>query len=532
MSELGRRRRAAGAALGGAALMVATACGTDAAGGGSGELIVLGTNQAVTSLDPASTWETGSWDAIRGFNQQLLVITPTSAVPKPDAASSCDWQAGGNTVYTCTLRKGLKFSNGHTLSSSDVVFSINRMQKIKNPNGPWPLLDTMKSVKASGSRKVTFTLKSTDTTFPLKLSTSAAAIVDEQVYPADRPLARTDKPVGSGLYQVEKVEFDKKKAIKTLRMVPNKNYRGAEELKNDGVTLKIYTTPADGLKALQGGRVDAVKSLGATEIDKLRKRQSDSDAPKLYSASVASNHSLVLDVKDKVIGRLPVRQALAYLVDRKKIASEVHQGTVDPLYSMIPLGLTGHGTAFNDRYGDVPDVAEARKVLTRAGITQPVAFTVTYPTGRPEMLREAQELERQLEQGGLFEVTMADVAWEKFIAERNKNKYAVSINTWFADLPDPDNFIGPLLVQGAFAGRYRNAEISDRLLPRTQKENDRAETIEDFLRIERIAAREVPMIPLTQGKDYMTAEPDILGVQWTLDTSGITRYWNFERETN
>lgn len=71
-----------------------------------------------------------------------------------------------------------------------------------------------------------------------------------------------------------------------------------------------------------------------------------------------------------MVSKAAVRKAVAQVVDRPAIAHKVYKDTVEPLYSMVPKGLTGHTTGFFDDYGD-PSATKARKILTEAGISTP-----------------------------------------------------------------------------------------------------------------------------------------------------------------
>ena len=53
-------------------------------------------------------------------------------------------------------------------------------------------------------------------------------------------------------------------------------------------------------------------------------------------------------MNDPVAGKLGVRKAIAYLLDRDALVEDVYQGTAEPLYSIVPAGITGHNTAFFD----------------------------------------------------------------------------------------------------------------------------------------------------------------------------------------
>ena len=117
----------------------------------------------------------------------LMNFVPGSGDLKPDIAQRCDFTAP--TTYTCKLKPNLKFANGHALTSSDVKFSIDRENKINDPNGPQSLLANLDSVATPDPSTVDFKLKlPNDQTFPQVLATNAGPIIDEEVFPPDKVL--------------------------------------------------------------------------------------------------------------------------------------------------------------------------------------------------------------------------------------------------------------------------------------------------------------------------------------------------------
>ena len=103
---------------------------------------------------------------------------------EPDIAESAEFTAP--TEYTVKLKPGLKFANGHDLTSSDVKFTFDRQVKINDENGPSSLLYNLDSTDAVDDTTVVFHLKSgNDQVFPQILSSPAGPIVDEEVFSAD-----------------------------------------------------------------------------------------------------------------------------------------------------------------------------------------------------------------------------------------------------------------------------------------------------------------------------------------------------------
>ena len=112
---------------------VLAACGGSDSGGSSGDAIVVGTTDRFTAtkeapapLDPAYAYDVGTWNILRQTVQTLMVQPSGDGDPVPEAAESCGFTDSGNERYACTLRKGLKFSNGDPITATDVKFSIDR----------------------------------------------------------------------------------------------------------------------------------------------------------------------------------------------------------------------------------------------------------------------------------------------------------------------------------------------------------------------------------------------------------------------
>jgi peptide/nickel transport system substrate-binding protein len=102
----------------------------------------------------------------------------------PDLAESAEFTSPNE--YTVKLPAGLKWANGHDLTSSDVKFSFDRNLKIADPNGASSLLYNLDSVSTPDATTVVFKLKTdNDQVFPFILTSFPGAIVDEEVFSAD-----------------------------------------------------------------------------------------------------------------------------------------------------------------------------------------------------------------------------------------------------------------------------------------------------------------------------------------------------------
>ena len=494
------------------ALCSSCSSGSDSKQGGHP---VMGTTDLVSDLDPAGAYDQGSLTLFGNTFQTLLSFPPGQDQPEPDAAKSCAFAPGGK-VYTCVVRSGLKFSNGDALTAQDVAYSFNRVKRINSPAGPDPLLSGLDSTTAAGDT-VTFRLSAPDATFPMKISSGAGEIVDSKVYPADRLLGG-NKIVGSGPYELADYT-----AHKQAVLAINPNYRGSAKVANAGATVKYYGTGRELAAALKDKQVDFVPRDLPPAVENAY--QNSSSGYQTLAVSSGIENIMVFDATHDPFDQPAVRKAVALLVDRAKLADTVFQHTVDPLYSLVPQGVIGHSTAFFDEYGPDPDPQAAEQDLKQAAVHTPVKFTLSYSTG-PAPGPEAQELARELNSSGLFDVSLQQVktlgdlraGWEK-------NKYDAFTVGWSADYPDPDDFIAPLLqAQGVFSNGYRNDSI-DTWLEQSRTMTNRADADGLFAKIQKQEAADVPILPLWQSKDYAVSVSTVQGTALSTNASGVTCLW-------
>ncbi|WP_333776113.1 ABC transporter substrate-binding protein [Streptomyces sp. IBSBF 3136] len=488
--------------------------------------IVVGTTSAPSTLDPAGAWD-GSWELYRNIFQTLLAYPNGATTPQPDAAESCSFTDSASRTYRCKLRAGMKFADGDALNAEAVRHSINRIRTINAPGGPAGLLGSLDKVEAVGDREVVFHLNQSDATFPFVLATPAMSIVDPDDYPAGS-LRKDGKVFGSGPYKLQSYEEEKQAVL-----VRNDQYRGFADRQNNAVTIRYFQDSSSMVKALRDKQIDVTyRGLAADDIIDLQ-RQGNSDL-QLFDGAGTDISYLVFNPKDSWAKQPAVRKAVAQVVDRGAIAHKVYRDTVDPLYSMVPRGLTAHTTAFFDDFGD-PSVAKARRILSGAGITQRVPLTFWYTTDRygSETAVMFRELKRQLEASGLFTITLKSRPWKTYVVGYQKGEYPVFGRGWFPDFPDADNFIAPFVGDhNALGTPYPNKQITSVLLPRSRAQSDRARVVKDLEAAQQIMVNDARLVPLWQGRQYVAASDDVSGGEQALDPSTIMMMWELHRKTS
>jgi len=504
-----------------------TGCGTDSGdSGGTGSKVVMGMSDDVLATDPASGYDPGSWLLFNNVFQSLLSFPNGGTEPEPEAAKSCAFTDASTKVYRCTLKDGLKFSNGDSLTSEDVKFSFDRMLMINDDAGPAIMFPMLDKVETPDEKTVLFRLKVPDATFPSKIASGAGSIVDHSQYDGNK-LRKDGKAVGSGPYKLDSYGHDE--AVFSV----NENYKGTAKVKNSGVTLKFFHGDQAKLKkALQDDKIDiAYRGLTANDVADIQNADNNSGVEVVEGSSAEVQH-LVFNMKDPVAGKLGVRKAIAYLLDRDALIKDVYQGTATPLYSIIPAGIAGHNTAFFDTYGASPSPAKAAAALKAEGISGKVKLTLWSTPSRygPATDQELKEIAKQLNASGLFDADVKSVAFGQYEKDVADGKYGVYVKGWVPDYPDADNFTAPFFGKGnVLSNNYSNNTITGTLIPRTAAESDRAATDQDFAQLQDIVADQLPVLPIWQAKQYAVTRENVYGLEYCLDASTVFRFWELSK---
>ncbi|WP_218221215.1 ABC transporter substrate-binding protein [Nesterenkonia sp. Act20] len=546
MAFSGHRRRAFSAvALTASLALVLASCaetenidgGGDGGDSGDGGSIAIGTTDVVTSLDPAGSYDNGSF-SVQNQVYPFLMNTPYGSPDvEPDIAESAEFTEP--TQYTVTLKEGLTFANGNELTSSDVKFTFDRQLEIADPNGPSSLLYNLDSVETPDEQTVVFNLKSEDDqTFPQILSSPVGPIVDEDVFSPTELTPSEDIVEGdafAGQYAI--TDYTENELI---RYEAFEDYQGLlDAAETDVITAQYFTEETQLKLAVQEGDIDlAFRNLSPTDLGDLREDENVT----VHDGPGGEIRYMVFDFNTQPFGAetedadeeqaLAVRQAAADLLDREALSEEIYQGTYTPLYSYVPEGLTGAAEPLLEMYGDGeggPDAEAAASKLEEAGIETPVELNLQYSPDHygNSSDEEYAMIESQLESDGLFEVNLQSTLWDTYNAERVEGVYPAYQLGWFPDYSDADNYLSPFFLEENFlVNGYSNQEVNDLILEQASTP-DEAEREEMITQAQELVAEDLSTLPYLQGAQVAVSANDIEGV--TLDASFKFRYASLTR---
>jgi peptide/nickel transport system substrate-binding protein len=501
-------------------------------GDASGEPLIVGTTDKVTTLDPAGSYDNGSLAVQTQVFPYLVNTDYNSTEVVPDLAESAEFTSP--TEYTVTLPEGLKWANGNDLTSADVKFSFDRNLAIADPNGASSLLYNLDSVDTPDETTVVFNLKTeNDQVFPSILTSFPGAIVDDEVFAEDALTPDqeiVDANAFGGPYTITSWDFNK-----TVEFTPNENYQGLLDAPvNEGVILSYFAESSNLKLAVQEGDVDvAYRSLSATDVEDL----SGNDEVQVVEGPGGEIRYIVFNFNTQPYGAttpeadeakaLAVRQAVAHLVDREEISEQVYKGTYTPLYSYVPEGFAGAIQPLKELYGDGnggPDAEAAAAALEAAGVETPVALSLQYSPDHygPSSGDEYALVKSQLEESGLFTVDLKSTEWVQYAKDRTADVYPAYQLGWFPDYSDADNYLAPFFLEKNFLGNhFSDPEVQELILAQAAEPDPatRQQMIED---IQTRVAELLSTVPLLQGAQVAVAGADVDGV--ILDASFKFRF--------
>ena len=357
-----------------------------------GEITVGIAQDLDDSLDPHQTVAAGTREVL--FNIFEGLVKPNSDGEMIPAVAEKYTLSEDGTTYTFTLREGVKFHNGQTVTAEDVVYSINRCAAV--PEGQEkPLVaafSAVKSVEALDEKTVAVTIAQRDLEF---ISYMTAAII-----PADYENQDT-APVGTGPFK-----FVSRTPQQDFVMERFEDYWGAPAWL-DKVTYKICENADALVMNLNGGSIDLCAHLTSAQASQLNQNF------QVLEGTMNLVQAIYLNNQAKPFDNQLVRQALCYAIDRQGVMDMVADGHGTAVGSSIYPAFTKYFLPeLVDKYPH--DVAKAKELLAQAGYPDGFDMTISVPNNYQPHMDTAEVVAEQLREAGI-NVTIQPVEWSTWL---------------------------------------------------------------------------------------------------------------------
>ncbi|HEY7492172.1 MAG TPA: ABC transporter substrate-binding protein, partial [Candidatus Tectomicrobia bacterium] len=469
------------------------------------------------TLDPAlitSTYDTfvaqQVFDGLVQFDADLNVI--------PSVASS--WSASyDGLTWTFHLRKGVKFHSGREVTARDFVYSFTRLLDPQTRSPRTWLLERVQGARAflAGAAEQVTGLRALDNyTLQIILSQPYApfitllGMVQAKVVPREE-VERLGpqfghQPIGTGPFQ-----FVNWVTGEGITLQANEEYfEGRPFL--DRLHYQIF--PAHDLQA--GLAVFEQGHLEDTKIPAQdRQRLLNNPRYHFFRKPILTTLLLWINMRHAPLSNLKVRQAINYAVNHNAINSLIRQNRFVQARGILPPGMPGYNP---DLPGYEHNLRRARQLLAEAG----------YPEGKglpplelwssvvsPEARAEHEAVRRDLLHIGITVELRTAESWKHFKAEiLGKRPRALYRSAWYADFPDPDNFLFPLFHSQSANNyaNYSNPEV-DRLLEQAQREVDELKRLQLYRQAEALIMADAPTVNLVYYTFEHLFQPYVRGIE-------------------
>lgn len=486
------------------ALLLLTACTGDPL---AKDRLVVGIEAPPETLDRRMALGANAMRVAQLITPGLSRIDDTGRAV-PDLAAS--FAAVDEQTWRFDLRRGLRFSDGSPLTSADVVATWRSVLDPATGSPHRGSYTYLQAVEAPDPHTVIFRLSIPFGAFPVDAS---LGILPRDRVGREHLEAVRRAPIGAGPYVVERWDRDEQ-----LLLAPNPHYHGGPP----AMPLEIRTVRDETTRVLElrKGRVDLViNAVSAALLPALRQEE----RLRVEIGPGAGVSYLMFNLEDPILGRQEVREAIALAIDREALARYKFKGAARVADSL----LRPEHWAYEPEVGTWPhDPARARALLDQAGLHDPdgdgpaMRFRVNFKTSTDRFRRSvALVIAAQLAEVGIG-VDVAPLEWGTFLGDVKRGNFQMA-TLKVTPVVDPDIF--RLMAhsdsipteENAWGGmnrmRYRNARV-DVLLARGRRHADPADRQAIYGQVQRILARELPMLPLVHEDAVSVLAKDLEGV--------------------
>jgi peptide/nickel transport system substrate-binding protein len=464
--------------------------GSDSGGSGGGGSTDAGTPQRGGSVVIDRTADSESMDKTTVFDNESIwifeqIMEPLYTVTK-DGKNVEPWLATSYTLspdkktYTFKLRPGVKFSNGQTMTSADVKFSIDEARK---EDQGWGFLDiAIKDIEAPTPDTVVIHTK-----YPWSPFLADIALFANGIIPKDYGGETKDQfythPIGTGPFMWD--HWDKGNEL-VLKKNPNYWQKGKPYL--DSVTWRYVGDDNTRELQLEGGQAQVDEFPPFQTVDKLK------STPGVTMTLFPSTRTdyMMMNERYAPLADVHVRRAISLAIDRESIIKSVLFGNGTPANSFMPPQVPYYDkTTPGLQY----DMAQAKQEMAQSKYPNGFSVEMLLGKGTADEHSYGQIIQQSLQQLGI-KVNFKQVDPSTEFSDEQEFKYQLGFSYWTMDIADPDELVTFAVDPGSgaksFYTDYNNPDVV-KWTHQAEHEFDKTKRQELYTNIQKQAAEDAFM---------------------------------------
>ncbi|MET9895577.1 ABC transporter substrate-binding protein [Streptomyces sp. NPDC006465] len=472
-------RRVAAASVSLVVAAGAAACGPEdndakSSGGDSrphkgGTLTVLNSNPQ-SDFDPARLYTSGGGNVpslvFRTLTTRNREDGAAGAEVVPDLATDTGRPSKNATVWTYTLKKGLKFEDGTPITSADIKYGIERSFAAElsggapylrdwliggaDYQGPYKDKKGLDSIETPDELTIVFHLNKPEGEFPYLATQTQFTPVPKA---KDKGTKYEEHPVSSGPYKVVKNENDGERLTLERNTYWSASTDAERKAYPDSIDVRSGLDSSvinQRLSSSQGADATAVTTdtnLGPAELAKVT---GDKElASRVGTGHFGYTNYIAFNPKVKPFDDPKVRQAISYAIDRSSVINAAGGSSLaEPATTYLP-NQKSFGYAPYDLFpaGESGNAAKAKELLAQAGHKNGLTVTLTHSNSKdfetsPEIATAIQDALKKagitVKLQGLEENDYSDKIHSA------KTEPGFFLAHWGADWPSGGPFLAPI----------------------------------------------------------------------------------------
>jgi oligopeptide transport system substrate-binding protein len=463
-------------------------------------------NTNPTTLDPALIVDvTGGLIAAKIFNGLVRIGDNLSI--QPDIAKNWSLSRDGLT-YTFSLKHGVYFSNNKEVKAYDFKYSFKRIldPKSRSPD-TWVLekilgaaefmqgrASDVKGIKVIDDYTLEISLKKPFSPFLSLLTTSAAYVVPREEVERWGP-DFSSHPIGTGPFILKELLPNRE-----IMLVKRDDYFDIPA-KVKGIIYRIIPEDLTAVTEFEIGNIDII-TIPASEYSRYK---NDHEKQNLISSIKGLNtYYLGLNCSRPPFNSMGLRRAMNYAIDREKILNTIYERRGRLASGPVPDIM---------RRWDMPDTYEynpqkAIKLIKKAGLD---GFTINfYITADQEVVDIAEVIQSYIKAIGIH-VKIKQLEWSAYKDAINRGEPDMFYMSWWADYPDPENFLFPLFHSSNFGAggnraRYSNPVV-DSMIENGQHTMEEKKRDLCYKKAEETIVADAPWVFLWHRTDFTIRQP-------------------------